>query len=443
MPIRFRLLLLATFWIGVPALRGQDALSLEDCLRMALAESVPYQVAERQKAAAAILNHPSLAGRYPSLALNVNSQGSLANQQNPASFLNGLIRSGNAAVSLDASWVVFDGFRARYNEKVFHQLEEQARVRLLDAGQQTARQVILAYLLAELQQEQVDIAREALALSGDIYRYQLERQEWGQSIRQQVLQARDALLADSISLVLGQSQHRMALIQLKLAMGRPEHEDFRVGGSLDDASRETATSDPVQKALAANPQLLEARVNQEISKLQTHLRLSSWYPRIVLQTGAVWTGNVVSVDGNNPFTGEPFGVRTGTNRNLYAGIQLSLPLLDGGIRRRQVEEGRILEMISALNVTGVTREVRSRVAILVETAGTQATTVSLSREQMRNARENLEISGERFQMGLMSLFDYRAVQLAYSLAAQRHLTALYNLRVTEVEILTLTGEIIR
>jgi outer membrane protein len=69
--------------------------------------------------------------------------------------------------------------------------------------------------------------------------------------------------------------------------------------------------------------------------------------------------------------------------------------------------------------------------------------LSLSSAQEANARESLQIAEERYKLGQMSIFDLRAVQLGFAQAAQRRLSALYNLKVTEIELLALTGDLVQ
>ena len=442
MTLRHLLPLALTFAL-LPSLRAQELLPLEECVRIALAEDLGRQIADRQLAIAANNNHGSLAGRFPQLALNANSQGSLANQDNPVSIFNGLIRSGNAVVSLDASWVIFEGFRARFAQDRLGRLEEQSRIRLRDAGLQSVRRVTLAYLLAEWQQAQVKLAEEILRLSSDLYAYQELRRDMGPGQRQLLLQTRDAVLADSASLTLARLNLRTALINLKLAMGQPSRESFGVGGALQENAEGPNGELLRQRMLENNPALLLARMERELSRLQTQLRQAARYPRVALTTGAVMSGNVTALDGNNPFTGEPFGTRQGSNRNAYAGISLSMPLVDFGLRRRNVQEARLQETVAALAESNLNNELGARMAALAETARTQTELYALSRAQEDNARENLALAKERYGFGQLSVFDLRTVQNGYALAAQRRLSALYNLKVTEVEMLALSGELFR
>ena len=422
---------------------GQQMLTLEESVRIALAQDVSRQISDQQVRIATNNHHGSIAGKYPFVAFNLNSQGSLANQDNPASFLNGLIRSGNAVFSLDASWVVFEGFRARYNLDRLEKLEGQALIHLRTTSLETVRRVSLAYLFADWQQAQVKLAQEVLRLSNDLYNYQEQRREFGQALRQHLLQSRDAVLTDSSNLLLSQLNLQTAMISLRLAMGQPDRAPFAVGGALEDQPEFLPEATMLSKMIAQNPALQEARINREISRLQSRIRQAARYPRIALTTGAVWSGNVTALDGNNPFTGEPFGTRYGTNRNAYAGLNASFPLFDGGLRRRNVEEARLQEIIAELSEKGITNDLQSRFASLSASMQTQSSLLSLSTTQEANARESLEIAEERYKLGQMSIFDLRAVQLGFAQAAQRRLAALYNLKVTEIELLALTGDLVR
>jgi outer membrane protein len=222
---------------------GQQMLTLEESVRIALAQDVSRQISDQQVRIATNNHHGSIAGKYPFVAFNLNSQGSLANQDNPASFLNGLIRSGNAVFSLDASWVVFEGFRARYNLDRLEKLEGQALNQLRTTSLETVRRVSLAYLFADWQQAQVKLAQEVLQLSNDLYNYQEQRREFGQALRQHLLQSRDAVLTDSSNLLLSQFNLRTALISLRLAMGQPDRAPFCCRGRPGGPTRIFARGD--------------------------------------------------------------------------------------------------------------------------------------------------------------------------------------------------------
>lgn len=420
---------------------AQTLMTIDQCVRVALEQDLQRQIADLQWQMAGINNHGSVAGRYPNVSLNTVSQGNLNDQNNPASFLNGLIRSGNTNLSLDATWLVFNGFRVKYNLKQLGALEGQAKARLAQAGLQTVRRVMLAYLNLEWQQAQSDLAREVLRLSQDLLAYQELRRELGQSLTQHVLQSRDAVWNDSSTVVSMSLNTAMAMNALKLAMGAPSMADFSVGGTLTLPAQVWDRTALRQQMLIQNPQIQEAVLGEQVAASQTRMTQAAYYPSFGISAGGILSGNVTGLDGQNPFTGEPFGTQTGSNRTLYAGITGSWPIFDGGLRKRQVAVSRLQEQVAALSRQSLTDQLQIQLEDLLTGYETLLVNLAIQEEQVANSRENLGMAEEKFRLGQMSIFDLRTVQLNYAQAAQRRITTVYQLRVQEVEILSLTGEL--
>lgn len=435
---------LMLFSLPADNLNGQntEAWTLTKCVETALRENIHRQVAMQQLAIATNNHHASMAGKYPAISFNSLIQGTIANQQNPASFINGIMRTGIANASVDASWVVFDGHRAQFNHKLLAKLEGQRQNNLMQSAMDVVREVTLAYYAAVWHESQVELNRKALTLSKEILDYQQDRQSLGAGTKQVVLQALDAVLQDSVNLTLAQLNSKAALLQLKLAMGIPGRDLVLATHSFDvvsERSRIPSKSD----MLSRHPMILDARFQMEISEIQTRIRQAAWFPRLILNTGVVWSGNALTVDGNNPFTGEPFGTRTGTNRNAYASMAIQWPLYDGGMRRRQVQESKINETISRLQNQQIHNQLNTQFETMIATLEAQQTVIDLTGEQEINGQEQVRLAGERYRMGQMSMFEYRGIQLAWQQAAQRHLTGRYQYIVTITELRYLAGDLAR
>ena len=69
--------------------------------------------------------------------------------------------------------------------------------------------------------------------------------------------------------------------------------------------------------------------------------------------------------------------------------------------------------------------------------------VKLTENLIDNAQQNLTIGEERFKGGLITSFDYRNIQLSFVNASQARLNAIFNLKNTEVELMRLTGDLIK
>jgi outer membrane protein len=66
----------------------------------------------------------------------------------------------------------------------------------------------------------------------------------------------------------------------------------------------------------------------------------------------------------------------------------------------------------------------------------------INQRKTEAARQNLEISTEKYRNGTINSFDFRVVQNNHLLAAIQELQSVYNLLDSRVTLMRLTGEIL-
>ncbi|HRW76005.1 MAG TPA: TolC family protein, partial [Saprospiraceae bacterium] len=97
--------------------------------------------------------------------------------------------------------------------------------------------------------------------------------------------------------------------------------------------------------------------------------------------------------------------------------------------------------IATLSRQSLTDQLQTQLDDLLAGYETLLVNLAIQDEQVANARQNLTVAEEKFRLGQLSVFDLRTVQLNYAQAAQRRITTVYQLRVQEVEILSLSGQL--
>jgi len=65
----------------------------------------------------------------------------------------------------------------------------------------------------------------------------------------------------------------------------------------------------------------------------------------------------------------------------------------------------------------------------------------LKRKNLEIARENVEIAMERYRLGILTPLELREAQKAYIDAESRLISALYQAKVAETNLLKLTGQL--
>ncbi|MCB0703890.1 MAG: TolC family protein [Saprospiraceae bacterium] len=430
-------------------LTAQEApvnLSMSDAVELALQNHLQIQIAEASMDIARNNNSWEAAGRYPTISLVVNGPNSYTDQSNPANVA--LPESTSLATgangTLDATWVLFDGFKVRISKEQLDLLEVQSQGNANVVVENVIQNVILSYYLAKLTEEQLAVVKEVLQLSADRVAYQNIRQEYGQASTFDILQTQDAFLSDSSNYLIQVESYQNAIRNLNRAMGVNELQTaYTLTDPLDSPPSVLDLEELRQRLISGNTNLRNALINQQLSSLNTDLAQSNRAPRVSLSTGATYSLSVNKINAVNPFTMQEFGTATGKSFNAYANITASYTIYSGGARQRAIENALVQEQISYLNTQDLQQTLLLQLESAYGTYQNQLRLVELNKSLVENARQNLAISEERFKGGLINSFDYRTIQLSYINSNQALLNAVFNLKNTETTLMQLTGDLLR
>ncbi|MDP4711087.1 MAG: TolC family protein [Saprospiraceae bacterium] len=425
---------------------AQEALGLADAIAVALEQNYQIRIADKNIEIADRNNDWAVAGRFPSLDALLGFNNGYTNINNPASFLPELTSVSTAAIpGVEASMILFDGFRVQLSKQ---QLEQAARLSRGNANlavEQVIQGVIAAYYAVLIQQEQMRVLEEVLTLSKDRIAYQETRQEFGQAGSFELLQSRDAYLSDSTNWLLQRNNLDAALRNLNLSMGlRDTEKAYVLTDRLDFSPADYMLEDLEARMLAANLTLQNLAISQELAGINTRLQESSKSATISARAGLTYNWSLSAGTGTLR-TGETLSLDalTANTLNGFINVGASINLFDGGVRNRRIENARVEEQIAQFNLEDTRLRLHTRLRNTHAAYNNQKALLELSNRLLENARENLRIAEERLKGGQINSFDYRTIQLGYISAAQSRLNALYNLKNTETELLGLVGALVR
>ena len=307
-----------------------------------------------------------------------------------------------------------------------------------------------AYYAAKVAEEQIEVFRRVLNLSGDRIEYQQLRREYGQGGTFDELQVRDAYLRDSTSLVVQRTTYANNLRQLFLLMGTEEVDrDVVLTDSLTFAFDELAYEALLTRLIDENSQLQSLRTNRELARLNTELIETERKPTIGVGAGAAYDISVQQGTQTFDFGGDApqreqelpgVAARTLTGN---IGLTANYLLYDGGNRSVRIQTAKLQQITADLNYQNNRRQLETTLANTLALYRNQRELYGITRALIDNAERNLGIAEERFRGGTINSFDYRLIQVNYINAESQLLTALQNLKATETEILRLTGGILR
>ncbi len=427
---------------------AQEPISISQAISKGLANNYQIQIAEKSIEQAQIQDDWAVAGRYPTINFTVTSNNTYRNTNNPASFL---IRQDAITTvftpGVDLNWTLFNGHRVKLTKK---QLSEQ--VRLNEANLQIAvennlQQIILAYYAALIQAEQLKVLDEVLAVSRERIAYDKIRQDFGQAGTFELLQSQDAYLNDSISYMNQVNNYENAMRELKRAMGEDDlTTSYQLTDILIDDAPDYELTDLKQKMLANNKNLQLLFVNRELTNIGTQIQNSTLQPTLSLRSGLTYDVNYTTgkqtfrsfAPGQAPTSDAIPNVAARTLTG-FANLVGTYTLFDGGVRKRNIETAKIDEMMAQLDIEDLKRQLNAQLETTYATYNTQKNLVKVTDELVNNSRQNLGIAEERFRGGLINSFDYRVIQLNFINASQSKLTAIFNLKSTETQLIQLIG----
>jgi outer membrane protein TolC len=414
----------------------QDSLTIEQAIATALQNNYDIELARNDSAIAAI----DYSYRNVALLPQLNANGGVLynnNNQN-ITLADGTKRnrSGlrtnntNAVVGLD--WVVFDGFKMFVTRTKAAEFLNLGNLVIKDQINNTVADVILNYYNIVRYTLQLRVVEEQIALNEDRYRLAKYRFEIGVGVKPDMLQAQIDLNAQK-----GNRLSQLVLVE------RYRQDLNRLMNIAPETAYKVSDTIPVQMDLLL-PQLQSgieessmplrlARKNIDMAALTVRERRAERLPVISLNSAYNFTKN------ENNSVINPAQPLSSLNKGFNYGISASVPLFNRFNTRRLIRQA---EQSVAFQQT-VYQNQRSFVTTGLLAAFTtyqlQKELVVLEESNIELARENQFIARERYRLAATTFLELREAQRSLQEAYDRLISARYNMKVAETELLRLKG----
>jgi outer membrane protein TolC len=414
-------------------MHGQELLTLDAALRMALDSNRTVRLAANEAEIARNDYSSGNAGFLPKLDLNATALGNLLDTRQQLATGEIVNSSGNAASSnvsmgLGLTWTVFDGFRMfrQYDEL---RLERDAgELDVHRASEDVSTSVTKAYYGVVLEQMALKVISDAVTVSeGRVKNVDLKYQV-GESSKPELLQAKVDLNADRSALLRQQVALANSKTALNTLLARDPATPFTVIDTIVVAGG-LAYEDLQHEALAANRDVRAAELSKSLAEVDRKLVSSARYPKIGINLGY----NLAQTDNQ-------FGsVASNRNNGLTYGITATMNLFDGFNTDRVEENADIRIRSSELVLADTRQKVESDLLAAYTSYRNRLDVVALERDNVTAAKENLDLSLERYKAGAIIGLELREAQNAYVEAESRLLSAQYDAKLAETDLLQLSG----
>lgn len=273
--------------------------------------------------------------------------------------------------------------------------------------------------------ELVDVAKARVAQGERGFRYAQSRVRAGTTTKSDELRAR-------LELTSGQQQLVAALDTMQTtaySLGRLVGSNGPVGAKrttdLDIRPLALTDSQVVRLAIDASPAVRAAKSSEEASTAATRSARSLYVPDVRVTGGYNWANQTTIVGGVRP----GWSVLLGT----------SFPLFNGYVREDAVTRADAAAEVARVTSLDVTREARTEAARLLAGLRFAERNISLSKEAVQSAQEDLRVQSERYQAGISTELDQLTSELALTQAQLSLVAARFNYQITRAQLEALVG----
>ncbi len=416
-------------------LNAQPLLTPDEAVRIALENNYDIRILRGDAEVARLNNTKGNAGMLPNVNFVVGDNAGLNafQQQNLADgrvieAYGRLNNNLNAGIQLN--WTLLDGGRMQIGKKRLEELEALGQINLKGAVQQTTAEVLQGYFGIVYSRLLERSTQEVITLNEERLRIAEARLAAGFAAQTDALQARIDLNQQRSNLLALQTATAAAKRNLNQRLARAADTPFAVEENLVN----TYTPDRarlLENLLRQNPQLASLQKSAEVAALtaQENQRLNR--PRIAAngQLTAQRTDNGAGFLLNN------------TQAGLVVGATMTIPLYTGGNNQRLRDVARIGAEQAVTRVEAQRLGAETQLDNQLAFFQTQQQVLTLEQDNVKNARESLNVSTERFRLGQTNALEVQSAQNALEQALLRQNVVLYNLKTAELELRLLAGEL--
>ena len=406
----------------------------DQIVAIALETNYDIRLTQADADIATLNNTRANAGILPTINLvaNENFTVSAFNQQlaNGTEFNTAGAPFNSANVGVQLNWPLFDGRRMYITKRRLEAQESLGQLNLRTAVQTTTANVLQAYYDIVRGRLEERALTEIITLNEERLRIAEARLAAGFAAQTDALQARIDLNQRRADLINQQTTTAAAKRTLNRLLVRASDTAFEVDENLVNTYQPDRNV-LIEKILAQNPALVALQKTAEIAALLADENRTLTKPRI---TG-IGQLSAQRADNGAGFT------TSNTQAGLTVGASLVVPLYTGGNLRRQIEVSQLAAHQATLRVDIQRITVEAELDNEIASFQTQQQVLILEEENVRNARENLNVSTERFRLGQAIGLEIQIAQNTLEQALSRRNLVLYNLKVAELQLRFLAGEL--
>jgi outer membrane protein len=414
-------------------------LTIEEAIATALKNNYDIQLSKNDSAVAALDYSYRNAVFLPRVNATVGNNWT-NNKQNQEFSNNtkreGKVKTNNLASSVNLSWTLFDGMKMFATRDKAAELIKLGELGIKEQIINTIASVINTYYSIARQKQQLKAIEEQMALSGERVKLAQYKLDIGSGAKPDVLQSKVDNNAQRSLQLEQQTAIQQLTQQLNQLMNVKDAAPYEVSDSIP-LNTNLSLGDIQGSIETSNPGLLITKKNIDIANYTLKERKAERFPTVSFNSAYNFsrTNNNVALNPALPIFNQ--------NRGLNYGLTASVPILNGFNTKRLIKQTEL-----SINYQQLLFETqKSLINLSVVNAFTayeqQKKALALEEESILLAKENVSIVFQVYKLNSTTFIQLKEAEKSLLDAQTRLITARYNTKLAETELLRLKGELLK
>jgi outer membrane protein len=333
----------------------------------------------------------------------------------------------NVDFHVGASQLIFQFGKQGAQVKLAESGMNAARIGLEQIKQSLAFQAVQGFYTVLFAQEQVKILSDQLENLQLHLKIVQEKMDTGSATKLEVLSTQFRIAGLQSERLDAQSRYEQQAIGLKQLLGLDPEAELELQGSLTPGQNAPDPQTFTAAALEQRPEVRQAMEAENAAQLARRLAVSGYLPTLSAHASLGYRNGLLPNVGALTF-------------NWAAGVQMNVPIFDGLLTARQVQEADQKLIAAKANTAAVRRTIVTQVLQALEELTTRRQQVETSLEQLQQAQAMLEIARTQYEIGVTTNLEYLDAQASLQTARLTNLSTAYREILSEYALRQAAGE---
>ncbi len=430
-----RLKLLSLLFLSINV-KAQHLLTLDEAIATVLKSNFSVTIAKNNLQMESNNATPGNAGLLPQIDLNGNY--SAAGVNTKQKYSTGLDVNKNGASSnalgygIALNWTLFDGTKMFITYNKLKETERLSELELKLQIETVIYSTITTYYSVVEEQQALSVANEALKVAEERKDIAEIRVNIGSGSGLELNQAKLELNNAKATVIQQQNLLSDAKISLNQLLTLPADNNFSVSDSIQ-ITYKPVLEELKSSVLQQNFTLLYQQQNLNLSAYDEKELKTFRLPEVHFSGGY----NFNRARNNASF------ILLNQNMGWNAGVTASLNLFNGFNLNRQIQNAKLSVLNSDLQLQQAKQQVDAALLSAYNQFQIDMQLLALQEESYTMAKDNLEISIEKYRVGGLSALELSYEQQIFREAGEQVVTARYNAKLSETQLMKLNGELVK